>query len=176
MLNVPNNCCWWSGTNGKPPFLNFWTLLTPATAKMKTTMTHTHTQSSSHTQTVRWKLWRLWRVQNCDQTFFQRRCVPMGVCFSTMLPSRLAPPPGSALSAKVSFQSVCMSYECVSIRLMFALCLSCSGPLILVIHKILCSNTHSTQDNLKRKAYRKKNSKVYINICVYEMTKCSRFI
>jgi len=34
---------------------------------------------------------------------------------------------------------------------------------------------HARHHKLKRMAYRKK-FKVYINICVYEMTKCSRFI
>lgn len=80
-----------------------------------------------------------------------------------------------AVSAVVSFHTVCLSCECMSIRATLHSVCSCSGLydlIIFVIHRFLLKNT---LNNLKRMAYRKK-IKVYINICVYEMTKCSRFI
>lgn len=82
-------------------------------------------------------------------------------CFSTMLPSGLAPPSGSALSAKVSFHSVCMSYECVSIRLMFALCVMQRAFNFGHTQDSLLKHTLDTRQ-FKRKAYRKKKTQKYI--------------
>lgn len=133
-----------------------------------------------------------WRVQNCDQTlflifffvlvFFLFFCLELerrGALASHPVAIELLTPSSSLCSYSWTFPftlCVCHVSVWVYVRFIIVVCLFSGLLFISFVHtQILCSNTRSTQDNLKGWHIGKK-LKVYINICVYEMTKFSRFI
>lgn len=101
------------------------------------------------------------RVQNCDQTFFRRRQRCVCVCVCSGFPPRCHRDSRHTiqLSTLKSFLSHC-TYVMWVCELHYLSVCSCSGLFFFFFGgHTLCSNTRSTHDNLKRMAYRKKNSK-----------------